>query len=213
MKARILFCTAAFLAACIPALASEDDTLSFRKSFSLEISSGVQPLHMMGSPALTEDLEMARKGMAFVNNSETFCVPFTLTEVWRVAPHWDLCISEGVCWKVIDVVQYDSFGVDPQGKPRYDLKKRSPAGRKSPFPTFTLYCQARLIWSPKWKVTVYSAVGAGLFSTLDSVIGVCPVPGITPVGLRYGGKHLYFFAEATLSPLATLGHGGLGWRF
>ena len=56
---------------------------------------------------------------------------------------------------------------------------------------------------------MYSALGVGL-TTATSLV---PLPGITPIAVRFGGEHLYFFAEATLGPIATLGHGGIGWKF
>ena len=178
------------------------------KSFSLELGSGIQPLHMTLAPSHKEVLALADEGL--VNNrSGEFCPVISISEVWRLSGHWELCLSEGVSWKYFKVSGFDSFGIDPAGKPRYDLTTAYPAGWRTSLPVGAIAFQARLIWSPKWKVTMYSALGVGL----TTATMLYPMPVVTPIALRYGGDHFYFFAEATMSPLASLGHGGFGWRF
>ena len=210
MRTRIL-CAAIMLAASVTAYASVGNGSSepFRKSFSLELGTGIQPLHMTLAPSTSEKKAFADQGIRLLSNSELSCPVISLTEVWRTRPHWELCLTEGISWKIMDSVQYDSFGTDPSGKPRYDINKSTPAGTRASLPVGSLTFQARFIWSPKWKVTVYSALGAGFTSATEFI----PMPLVTPVALRFGGKHFYVFAEATLGPVASFGHGGLGWKF
>lgn len=174
------------------------------KSFSLEAGTGIQPIRMWFAVSSLEDSLVEKGQVAKETNSG--CPTFSLSEVLRLSGHWELVLSESVSWKYYNLRQYDTFGIDPNGQPRYDLSHSTDLGRKAR-PSFALYFQGRLIWSPKWKLTCYSALGLGASSTGG------PAIGITPVGMRYGGKHLYGFAELTVSPLATLGHGGIGWRF
>ncbi|MCR5325581.1 MAG: hypothetical protein K6E37_02390 [Bacteroidales bacterium] len=212
---RVVFMLAALLSACTAAYAycDEPDSVSFKKSFSLELGSGQGPLHVTGSLGPGGREAMAEAGQIDVESGSFFPL-ISVTEAWRVSPHWELCLTESISWRMFQVKQYDTFGIDPDGKPRYDTTSGQIIGWKSSIPYGAVTFQARVIWSPKWKVTAYSAMSVGLTSAAW-LIGVIPlpIPGITPVGLRYGGEHFYCFAEATLGPIATFGHGGLGWRF
>lgn len=181
---------------------------SFTKSFSLELGSGLQPLHMTLAPSHSEKMAFADKGLEVWKESE-YCPVISVSEVWRTGAHWELCLTEGASFKFLEMRGYEPFGTDPSGKPRYSLSTGFPAGTRVSNPILSLTFQARFIWSPKWKVTVYSALGAGLTTATEFY----PMPEVTPIALRFGGKHFYGFAEATLGPIATFGHGGLGWRF
>ena len=211
MKSMIL-CAAILLAASASAFASggKGSDEPFRKIFSLELGTGLQPLHMTLSPSRSEKESFASHGIALTSlSSDLDCPVISISEVWRTRPHWELCLTEGISWKIMDSVQYGTFGTDPSGNPRYDLNNGTPAGTKAMLPVGSLSFQARFIWSPKWKVTVYSALGIG-FTTVTEYI---PMPLVTPVALRIGGEHFYGFAEATIGPVATFAHGGIGWRF
>lgn len=210
MRTFTLFVAFALLSLNCFAQGPDGETAPFNKQFSLELSTGIQPLHMTLAPSYDEEKALAKQGMTF-DDSDAICVPINITEVWRVRPHWELCLTEGICWKYAEVYTYSNFGIDPNGNPRYDYNynNRIPAGHKATLPIGSLTFQVRFIWVPRWKVTMYSALGVGL-TTATSLV---PLPGITPIAVRFGGEHLYFFAEATLGPIATLGHGGIGWKF
>ena len=183
------------------------------RSFSLEAGTGLQPLHMTFAPTKQEQRMLAQSGQ-MAHEGDSMCPTLSLSEVWRLSGHWELCLTEGLSWKIYDLVQYPAFGTDPNGKTRYDANGvYTSLGKKASWPTGTLYAQARVIWSPKWKLTCYSAAGLGLVVASFSPGDISVLPGITPVGLRFGGEHLYGFAEFTISPIATLVHGGIGWRF
>ncbi len=206
MRARIAI-IGVLLALGVPAGAQD------YKSFSLEAGTGLQPIHMVLAPTKQEQRMLVQQGQ-MAHEDDSLCPNFSLSEVWRLSGHWEICLTEGISWKNYDLVQYPSFGIDPEGNTRYDAHAEyTSLGRRASWPVGTLYFQARLIWSPKWKVTCYSAAGVGLVVAAFSAGNIAPLPGITPVGLRFGGKHLYGFAEFTLSPIATLGHGGVGLKF
>lgn len=209
MKALIPVFAALLLASGVPAAAADGDGVPFRKCFSLELGTGIQPLHMTLAPSHNEERALAQKGQAFNKGDDYFCPILSLSEVWRFAPHWEFCLTEGIGWKHMPVIQYDTFGVGPSGEPRYDLSKGSPAGWKATRPIGSLTAHARFIWSPKWAVTVYSALGVGLTTSTYYI----PLPSVTPIALRIGKKHFYGFAEVSLGPVATIAHGGFGWKF
>ena len=182
------------------------------KGFSLELGTGIQPLHMTLVPTRQEKMALADRGMMDVNSSGLDCPSFSLSEVWRAAYYFEFCLTEGISWKIMNLIQYESFGIDPDGKPRYDVNyyASSPAGHKASKPVGSLTFQTRVIWTPDFKrAKVYSALGIG-FSTVTEQF---PLPLVTPLGLRFGDNHLYGFLEATLSPVASFGHGGIGWKF
>ena len=183
----------------------------FRKRFSLELGAGPGPLHMLVpdvSPTWAQKRALAQEGLE-ANDYDALYPAFSLSGVWRYAYRWELALTGGISWSHYKVTRYEQFGVDPQGQPRYDLTQGSPAGWRNSSPVGSLTCQWRVFWNPAWTVQPYSAFGFG-FSTASSII---PLPSLTPVGLRYGGDHFYFFAETPLNPVALFLHVGAGYRF
>ena len=180
----------------------------FRKSFSLEIGAAPGPLHMQAGPSWTEKKDLAEQGQeAFTHDIIPPAV--SLSAVWRTGYRWETLVTGCFSWIHAPVTQYETFGIDPQGKPRYDLTKGTPAGGKDLFPTGSITVQWRVFWNPQWKVQPYSAFGAGLSTATEWI----PLPSLVPVGVRFGRGHLYGFLETGFTPFATIGHGGLGWRF
>lgn len=177
------------------------------RSFSLELGYGYMPIHAQLAPTRQEELALADKGMSI--DGADYHPTVSITQVWRTSRRWELCLTEGFSWCIFPVKRYDTFGVDPNGKPRYNLKSGVPGGYRWSLPAVSATFQARFIWSPDWAVKLYSAVGVGL-STHTIYY---PLPSITPIALRFGNGHFYGFAEATLGPIATFGQGGIGWKF
>lgn len=195
----------------VPAWAGPEEPAPFQKRFSLEFGAGHGPYHMFLrnlSPSLERQKELAQEGLE-AKTDGTFYPAFSLSGAWRFAYRWEAVFTGGISWSHHPVIQYDSFGVDPEGKPRYDLSKGHDAGRRDSTPVGTLTLQARIFWNPEWRVQPYSAFGFG-FTDATSAI---PIPAVTPLGARYGGKHLYVFIETPLNPVALFLHGGLGWLF
>ena len=216
MKARFLLAAALiFGAMTISFAARAQESESFQQSFSLELGVGAFPLHATFA-GLTSEAESAKLGQR-VSSSGMLSPAFSLSEVWRPYERWEFCLTEGVSWQYLNVRQYGVFGTDPNGNPRYDLTKATDTWVKASKPVFSLTGQVRFIWSPQWRVTVYSAAEIGCASNLFSgtlyIPLPIPLPGITPVAVRYGGKHFYGYVEATLGPIASFGHGGIGWKF
>ena len=207
-----LFCAVVLLLASASAFAGEGDAdqavLPFKKSFSLELGTGIQPLHATLTPYRSEKVSYADKGQRLSRHTD-FYPNLSVSEVWRPWPHWEFCLTESFTCAIVDVQQYGTFGVDPNGKPRYDLNVVESSRIQPSIPIMAVTFQTRIIWSPYWRVTMYSALGFG-FTTATEFY---PLPEITPVAARFGSESLYFFAEATIGPIATFAHGGLGWRF
>ena len=135
---------------------------------------------------------------------------FTLSGAIRTWDRWETVVTAGVSWYRSRLIQYEPFGIDPQGKPRYDLTKASPVGGwEDSSPVASLTVQERVFWNPRWKVQMYSAFGLGLTTSSNLV----PIPSLMPVGIRLGGRHLYGYAETGFSPFASYLHGGLGFKF
>ena len=198
---------AVFAFAVISTMANGQD---FRKQFSLEVGVGPGPIHMQVpgiSPSRATEKQLAQEGRA-LDKHDGYYPAVTLSGALRTSARWETVATVCVSWRHGRVIQYESFGVDPQGEPRYDLSKGTPAGWMDVSPVASLTIQERVAWNPEWKVRLYSAFGVGL-----ATFGFVPLPSVTPVGCCFGGDHLYFFAEIPLSPYATLVHGGIGWKF
>jgi hypothetical protein len=210
MKARLLALAALMLWGA-SAFAQEDDPFSktFRQKFSVEIGIGPAPFHMaLVSPGWEYEEALAEEGKK-ITATDRMYPAFSLSGVWHPIAHWEYVLTASASWRPYQITRYEEFGIDPQGKPRYDLTKEIPEGKRY-YPGVALFFEARVYWNPAWRVKMYSAFGSGLFTDGSRLT---PVPSLTPVALRINTGSLYFFVEDTLSPAATLLHLGLGWTF
>ena len=215
MKARLTALVALVLLGA-SAYAQEEDP-PFFKQFSVEIATGLPPIHTLLEVNGTKyDKSLAQQGKQ--PDMEGAWMPaLSLSAVWKTARRWEMVLTGGVSWCHHKVIQYGTFGIDPQGNPRYNLKDPHPDGWRDSAPIGALFFQARCFWNPTQKVKLYSAFGGGIvlggkdhfFS--DSLVGI--VPSITPIAVRFGTGHLKFFIENTYSPAATGFDAGLGWTF
>ena len=195
----------------LTSLAADPDgqTAPFRKTFSLEIGSGILPLQ-------TQFPTLEDKRSAFYWNGQSakyVCTPaFDLSAAWLVTPRIEMVLSLEIAQRRYQVTQHPEFGTDPYGNPRYDFSQPgTDLGIKGLEPVESLYCQGRFFWmAPQSAFCFYSGIGIGVSTNFRSTI---PVAGLTPLAFRIAGAQFYFFAEATVSPLGTFGHGGFGWRF
>lgn len=206
MKARVLT-LALMLAATLPAFAQE--SAPWPKSWSLEITSGLPPLHTSFLPTRADQQALAKMGQeAF--HGDSYYPSFNVSAVLRSRKKTEHVFSAGISWCVYPYIQYGAFGTDPQGQPRYDLDKKVSEGWKQTAPSVALVWQWRHLWNPSRTVVIYSGLGAGLVWVNQLI----PLPSGTPIGVRTGGKkHFYVQAELTIGPLNTFVQGGLGWRF
>ena len=197
-----------FLALALTGLASAVHGQEYRKSFGLEFGAGMGPAHMylLKNPSSATEKALADKGQA-VNDS--YYPALTVSGVLRTGYRWETAVTAGVSWGRFEIIQYDTFGIDPQGKPRYNLSSGTPVGWKSLDPTWTLTIHERVCWTPRWKARMYSGFGLGMVFIDEPFV----IPSVTPVGCRLGGEHIYGFVEAPLSTYGLLFHGGLGWKF
>ena len=203
---RLLTLTAVFLGLTSAAFGQE-----YRKTFSLELGVSQGPLHIQSkyiTPSYEVKKELAELGQRAVTNDGIYPT-LTLSGVFRTGYRWETVATGSVSWCYARIIQYESFGVDPHGKPRYDLTQGKEVGWKKISPSASLTVQARVFWNPQWRVQMYSGFGLG-FSTVTDTI---PLLSLTPVGCRLGLGHIYCFAETGFTPFASYAHGGLGLKF
>ena len=215
MKA-CLTALAALLLLSATAYAQEEDP-PFFKRFSVEIATGFPPIHTLLEINGTKyDKSVARDGKE--PDMQGAGMPaLSLSAVWKTARRWEMVLTGGVSWCHHKVIQYGTFGIDPQGNPRYNLNDPHPDGWRNSAPIGTLFFQARCFWNPTQKVKLYSAFGGGFVLSgkdhyfSNELLGFAP--SITPIAVRFGTGHLKFFIENTYSPAATAIDVGLGWTF
>ena len=183
-------------------------TSAFAQRFSLEAGVGIQPLHMSSAPGTGLEKQLADKGIQ-ITDKDKFCPTFSLSGIWRAMPKNEFLLTVGLSWRRYQMTQYETFGKDPQGRPRYDLSKGQAAGSATAFvPSFTL--RYRHFWSQAEKpLLLYSGLGVGFIPTITWT----PMPELLPLGLRFNGAHFYGFVDLTVGPVATALHGGVGWKF
>ena len=215
---RLLLAGALLLGAAASAFGQEDGASSayinpFERSLSLEVGTGIAPAHMYViymSLSYERRSEFAQYGQdADMDNA--YYPEVDLSLVWRTSERWEHAFTAGVSWCHHQVLQYEEFGIDPQGRPRYNLYNGTPAGWADSSPFASITWQARYLYNPQAKVQMYSGIGLGIVTDLRT--GAVPLPAITLFGIRYTTPHFYFFAEEPLNPIAILAHGGLGWKF
>ena len=210
----ILLC-AAFSAyaqdAMEPARVRLHHSLPWQKGVSLEIGTGLAPLHTLMFPSYTDERALAQKGQEVDKQQASFPV-LSLSRVWRTGERTEWVLTGGASCCYCDLKQYGTFGIDPNGNPRYNLNESRPAGRIRSDISPTLTLRYRHLWNPWNAVVVYYDLGLGV-GDFSGLLDVKVLPAWTPIGLRYGGDHFYVWLENTYSPIATLVHGGLGWRF
>jgi hypothetical protein len=198
-----------FLCIGVAAYAQEEP---FKKSISVELGGGIGPLHMSFPGVCPTSLEKntyAKQGQSVYCNNIIF-PEVALGVAWRFARKWELSAIGGVSWGEYTINTHEQFGIDQYGEPRYDASTVKESTKKLSPLYFNTTVQARVLWNPDSQVQAYSAFGVGL-----AVVGHewAPFPAITPIAVRYGGKHLYGFLENAFTTNSLLLHGGVGWKF
>lgn len=212
---KVLLAIALFFGIAFRSYAGDDEPAlvpSWKSEFCVQVGTGFMPLHfaLPGFGGLTYTL--AEDGQE-VSSDGAWHPVISLSFIWRPWRHTEFCFTGGLSWYHHGVTQYRVFGTDPDGKPRYDLNDGTSLGMRNSLFTPTLTVQCRHLWTPDRAVKLYSGGGFGLVPDDDADFKIVPLPAITPIGMRYGSRHIYFFLEYTFSPTASLLHGGLGWRF
>ena len=208
MKARLL-ALAALMLAGVSAYAQEDVDPPFSPYFAVEIGTGLAPIHtwLNSSWALGGISDDGQRAV----NYDSFCPAFSLSVAWHPSLKWEVVLTGGYSWVHHRMIQYESFGIDPKGQPRFDLSSHHDAGWKDSLHAGAIFIQVRRFWNPTQKVKLYSAAGFGYAFDPTKEFGL--VPSITPIAVRFGTGHLKFFIENTFSPVATAFDLGLGWAF
>ena len=194
-----------------PARVREREMAPWEPSFSLEVGTGLAPLHMLFQPTVDVERALAQRGQEVEKDRASFPV-LSLSGVWRAGALSEMVVTAGVSCCYYNILQYPVFGTDPNGNPRYDLNFPSYAGRGRTDLCPTLTVRYRHLWNPWHTVVFYNELGVGIGDFSD-IGDIRLLPAMTPFGVRCGGQHFYFYFENTFSPVATLVHCGLGWRF
>ena len=217
MKAHLTL-LAALLLSGVTAFAQEEEDPPFFKQFSVEIATGLPPIHTIANANnVRYDRSFADQGKE--PDMDGYWMPsMSISAVWKTAQRWEMVLTGGVSWCHHKMTQYGTFGTDPHGKPRYNLKDPHFDGWRDSALAGALFFQARCFWNPTQKVKLYSAFGGGLIAAergffLADDARIAPVPSITPIAVRFGTGPLTFFLENTYSPAATGFDIGLGWTF
>ena len=209
MKPRLL-ALASLMLLGVSAFAQEDDDPPFSPYFTLEIDTGMAPIHTLSNVALVKrDLSLSENGQAREYDG-AWCPNLSLSAAWHSELRWEWVVTAGLSWVHHQMIQYDTFGIDPEGRNRYDTGSYHNIGWKDSDFAAAVFFQARRFWNPTQKVKLYSAFGLGIVTDAD---GLAPLPSLTPIAVRFGTGPLKFFIENTFSPAATLVNLGLGWTF
>ena len=217
MKAHLTL-LAALLLSGVTAFAQEEEDPPFFKQFSVEIATGLPPIHtLLEVNGSKYDKTLAQQGKK-ADLDGVWIPALSLSAVWKTARRWEMVLTGGVSWCHHKMTQYGTFGTDPHGKPRYNLKDPHFDGWRDSALAGALFFQARCFWNPTQKVKLYSAFGGGLIAAergffLADDARIAPVPSITPIAVRFGPGPLKFFIENTYTPAATGFDLGLGWTF
>ena len=201
-----------FLASALSATAQEEpqEAPAINKTYSIELGTGIQPFYMNGwtTPSASVKDEFAKNGQA---PAGPYSYPvLSLTGVMRISRRSEHILTAGATWCHHQIKQFPkSGGIDPDGNPRYDIRGEGTLiGWTNSSQKFSITWQWRHLWTPDRLIVLYTGVGLGCV-----IYPFTPIPDITPLGFRIGRNHFYGFAEITFGPVATLAHGGLGWKF
>lgn len=184
-----------------------------QRNWSIEMGAGFIPYHMTMIPTRAIKEELAQLGQEAGQIMNPYGPAFSVSGAYRVRRWTEFRFTVGASWRYYKLTQYSVFGTDPDGKPRYDLKDGHylKTDNASVF-SFTLQCFH--IWNPGRTAELYSGGGLGFIAGKgSSFTEPIPLPELTPIGVRVGGRHLYGFTELTIGPIASLVHGGIGCRF
>lgn len=184
-----------------------------QRTWSIEMGAGFIPYHMTLVPTRAIKEELAQLGQEAGQIMNPYGPAFSVSGAYRVRRWTEFRFTVGASWRYYKLTQYSVFGTDPDGKPRYDLKDGHylKTDNASVF-SFTLQCFH--IWNPGRTAELYSGGGLGFIAGKgSSFTEPIPLPELTPIGVRVGGRHLYGFTELTIGPIASLVHGGIGCRF
>lgn len=176
--------------------------------FSLELGTGFLPLHAL----LQENSRRYDRSLAELGQETSFMdgnkLNISLSGIYHVRYGSELVLTGCATRSQVLYTQYAAFGVDPEGRTRYNLAQIEGEWEK-PLYSYSLTGSYRHVWSPDRAVQWYSEIGLGLVWTDELSV----MPSITLIGLRFGGEHFYVFLDDSVSPFASLIHGGLGWHF
>ena len=180
---------------------------------SVTISTGIPYFFAMmfppGNPNSSTTWDAREKGIAF---KSLFPTNLNVGYNYQFSKRWEVAAIITVCGYVYSSKQYPKTGEDERGKAVYDWNATPTASAVHyQHRAFIPSAMLRYYWlARKSSFQMYSAAGLGI-TIFESSIPVCPT--LTPLGMRFGGKHWYGQVELTVGTTATLFLGGVGYRF
>ena len=142
---RNIILAAILLLGAVNTAAGQND-IPFKEEFSLEITTGVPPLHTTLGPSWTYEETLAKQGQSLTTSDARYPT-FDITGVVRSAKHHEFTLSVGVSWIHHKVYQHSSFGIDPNGDPRYNINDKTFSGWADTPPVFSFTVQWRYLSS------------------------------------------------------------------
>ena len=126
---------------------------------------------------------------------------------------WEVSFLVTVCGWVYSKYSYPKKGEDENGNPLFDWKgDRENRGVHYDLRGVMPSVMLRYYWlARKSSFQMYSA--GGLAYIPEGFDSIPLFPTITPLGVRFGGRHWYGVAELTAGTTATLFLAGAGYRF
>lgn len=182
-----------------------------QKTVSVELGVAPAPAHSLLTSwlILSGKRALAAEGKD-VHSRQAFFPAYNASVTWSSHNAWAFALTGSLSWVGGTIVQYERFGTDPFGQPRYD-RSRYQWEEPVDYPMYSVTFQARKFWNPSWKVQPYFAFGLGVVA--DNEFHIYPMPSLIPAGIQIGRGHFYGYAEVGFTPFASLLHGGLGYRF
>lgn len=184
--------------------------------FSVEAGAGLEPLHseLVLDMSEASETELAEQG---IRSGMGNYLPIAVGAAWvfHVGAKTEITLTGSVSWRHYDLYRHPVFGTDPYGKPRYDTSASERMEKGLNKYCVALSSSVRRLWFRRQHVRLYSGIGLGLVGIIPEweFIPVPIIPELIPFGIQAGGSHLYAFTEVTLGPHASLGRGGIGYRF
>lgn len=184
-----------------------------QRTWSIETGVGIIPYHMAMIPTRAIKEELAQFGQEPGKIINPYGPAFSVSGAYRIRRWTEFRFTVGASWRYYELIQYSVFGTDPDGKPRYDLSDGHYL-KTTNASVFSFTFQCFHIWNPGRTAELYSGGGLGFIAGKGNPLTEpIPLPELTPIGVRVGGRHLYGFTELTIGPIASLVHGGVGCRF
>ncbi len=138
-------------------------------------------------------------------------VPVNLGYTFSFCERWEFNAILNYSWVGYTINQY------PDSSGAYDRSATPVISTRETRHVFSLSTDMRWKWLRRDYFSLYSALGLGIstkgsYSFAGAELPL-PLPYVTPIGIKAGGKQFYGITELTISPSASFVLAGVGYRF